>query len=170
MRKRLWRFLLIHKVFANATRTIAWLGEGNAKTDAAMDFLSSDRDVNVDDPSLTKGSSNANKRAVQSILQSPWFSRLWVVQEVIVSPEIELLYGHKSIMWPVLVSLFDIGIKDHTVLQELFPGTNLMDFQNSPFLGVLSMNDAREIFKRKHELDTNISDPTLQWKRLPRTS
>jgi hypothetical protein len=48
---------LIHKLFANATRTIAWLGEGNAKTDAAMDFLSYDRDVNVDDPSVMNRSS-----------------------------------------------------------------------------------------------------------------
>jgi hypothetical protein len=147
---------LIHKVFANATRTIAWLGKGNAKTDAAMNFLSSNRDVNVDDPSLTKGSSNAHQRALQAILQSPWFNRLWVLQEVIVSPEIELLYGHKSIMWPVLVSLFDICIKDHTVVQELFPETNLMEFQYSPFWGVITMNGARETFKRKHELELGL--------------
>jgi hypothetical protein len=146
---------LIHKVFANATKTIAWLGEGSAKTDAAMDFSSSNRDVNVDDPSLTKGSSNAHRRALQSIVQSPWFNRLWVLQEVIVSTEIELLYGHKSIMWPVLVSLFEICFADNALafVQEFFPGTKLMEFPQSPFLGILSMNAARKTFKRMHELE-----------------
>jgi hypothetical protein len=44
--------------------------------------------------------------ALDKLLQRNWFKRLWVLQEVAVSPNIQLLRGTESITWDVLPPSF----------------------------------------------------------------
>jgi hypothetical protein len=107
---------LMRDIFQRSERTIAWLGDSSLDSDLAIDYCSrlllsifSDKSVatldspdqaplRLFDPRL-KPSSNEPSRAeavaLTRLLKRPWFSRVWVVQEVGVSDEVVAMCGTK---------------------------------------------------------------------------
>ena len=84
-------------IYASATRTIVWLGERSADSDVAMDFIGSIRQRTLD---KLEGDSDANSiplRAVTDLMRRRWWTRIWVVQEALMSRRVIVQCGERKV-------------------------------------------------------------------------
>lgn len=102
---------LMGKVFSNSRRTIIWLGLEDRHPKQASRLLEKIRAVSPElrydkeilrkvDSLLqeSRGLSNC-KAALESTLHRPWFSRAWVIQELILSSSFITLVGQIKVEW-----------------------------------------------------------------------
>ncbi|KAK4555648.1 hypothetical protein LTR86_007401 [Recurvomyces mirabilis] len=94
------------RIYSKAQRTIIWLGEHDASSRQAMtfvaqilnpDFLS--RDTWLDDQRIL---------ALGRFLTRPWFSRRWIVQEVILAKESTMVVGSSQVHFTDIVDAVEI--------------------------------------------------------------
>jgi len=43
-------------------------------------------------------------RAISSMMQSPWWSRIWVIQELVLAPQASIFYGHLTAPWSMVAN------------------------------------------------------------------
>ena len=88
-------------IYAGASQVLVWLGEGDSETNAALKFAiqhnnfldsTTPRETFATHRFLTEPKLPQILRGYSTIFQSPWWSRVWVVQEVVV-PEMPPLIG-----------------------------------------------------------------------------
>ncbi len=95
--------LLIPQIVQGASETIVWLGLSTEDSDFAMDF------VGRYDEFITKGLEGsailALKQALISLFTRPWWSRVWVVQEAILSKSVVAICGSSSTPFEKFVGL-----------------------------------------------------------------
>lgn len=85
---------MMRDIFASADKTIAWLGLSDSNSRLVMNAIR--------DPSGTSEGRNDEwviQKAVESIVQRPYFERMWVIQEVFVSRKIQVLCGPQVCWW-----------------------------------------------------------------------
>ncbi|KAI7083247.1 hypothetical protein KC356_g7716 [Hortaea werneckii] len=103
-------------IFRGARKVIVWLGEDYEDSRAGMQLARQLCAVakrphvyNLDVGDLeTHGlPKRGHKRwkALAAILQRPWFWRTWVVQEVVLNPNVELVLGAAALTWAELESV-----------------------------------------------------------------
>ncbi|EPE31525.1 hypothetical protein GLAREA_12281 [Glarea lozoyensis ATCC 20868] len=64
---------------------------------------------------------SARLLALIELLHHPWFSRIWVVQEVAVAPSAVILYGNQSFKWDYFTLLVDVlGVDAVSEVSSLF--------------------------------------------------
>lgn len=88
---------LMGDIFASATRTMVWLGEKSADSDVAMDFIGSLRQWT---PIQLDSGSDADQiilRAVTDLMRRNWWTRIWVVQEALMSRRAVVQCGEKQV-------------------------------------------------------------------------
>ena len=73
-------------------------------------------------------------RSFERLLSRPWFSRVWVFQEAVLSPEIRLLYNKSTLSWEELSEACQL-VEDFQIAIETSRGQPL-------HLPVVTMNDA----------------------------
>lgn len=100
---------LMGQIYSNATQVLVWLGPD--QTDSASDsfgfvFRASQRSIPMD--------SVSTREALWELAQSEWFSRLWVVQELLLSRSAIFNWGHERIDFDYL----------KTPLQRVFESQN----------------------------------------------
>ena len=88
---------MMGNIFASATRTIVWLGEKSADSDMAMDFIGSLRQGTLgqlDDDSKIE---RTCRRAINGLMQRQWWTRIWVIQEALMSRRVMVQCGEKRV-------------------------------------------------------------------------
>lgn len=105
---------MMREVYRQARRVLIWLGEeGEGDTLEPLIKLAQ-KLATVDVSRLPKdrvgrqkslGFEDAHILSLSSLLERPWFRRVWVVQEVAVASEAILYCGHKSLTWEGLCSI-----------------------------------------------------------------
>ena len=104
------------KIFKGARKVIVWLGEDYDDSKAGMQLakqllsiaryqpVSGLSPADLDAHGLPK---RGHKRwnALSAILRRPWFWRTWVVQEVVLNPNVELVLGPSMLTWDELESV-----------------------------------------------------------------
>ncbi|KAK3386470.1 heterokaryon incompatibility protein-domain-containing protein [Podospora didyma] len=135
--------LMMREIFEGAVQTIIWLGEENmaesqsdtsTTTKSALRCIEALRRPPADYPS--SDAESWDLKALSRLLSRPWFSRVWVYQEVMVSKQLLMLCGAEKIGWGRLYRAclsvrdrnLDIGFRDHEPL----------------YTSVLIMQEARE--------------------------
>lgn len=108
---------LMGTIYRQARQVLGWLGEPTEDSEIGIEFLSflgnSERNPSFDSApafqELTEGIHGEDKlaylfspdgkhmKAADRLLQRPWFRRLWVVQEVLLSSSLQLRCGQRSI-------------------------------------------------------------------------
>ena len=87
---------LMGDIFASATRTIVWLGENSADSDVAMDFIGSLRQRTLDEQD-----DNSKKRTfwreINELMERKWWTRIWVIQEALMSRQVLVQCGGKRV-------------------------------------------------------------------------
>ncbi|KAK0739907.1 heterokaryon incompatibility protein-domain-containing protein [Apiosordaria backusii] len=99
---------LVSTIYTRAINTIVWLGDGDSNMAAAFDFLNGVPDLiqhtsaircpeDFERLSLPHPDS-ATWKGVWDLVRRPWFQRLWIYQEVILSQDITIACGgpHKA--------------------------------------------------------------------------
>ncbi|KAH9213670.1 heterokaryon incompatibility protein-domain-containing protein [Leptodontidium sp. 2 PMI_412] len=121
------------RIFALARHTIIFLGEGTPPSDQVMDVLcraAHSTSCSSECSALVNNTpSRANKRsklpdvpedirllADQTILQRPWFTRVWVLQELVLSLDPWIQVGLKRVRWDLFAGmLINPRIPEHRI-------------------------------------------------------
>ena len=141
-------------IYGRANRVIVWLGDASQDSDNIMDEIFMESTVDGLEPMqaiITRNelpviglpdSSDNVWLAIGNLLTRSWFSRLWIVQEVVLGQEIDVLCGRSSVAWEQLV-LFSSSIRE-AGLQTLCYGANLVDeTRTNGFAGLRFIEDLR---------------------------
>ncbi|KAF2192390.1 HET-domain-containing protein [Zopfia rhizophila CBS 207.26] len=106
--ERGYQVSLMKDIFQKSKRTVVWLGEESDETDAAIKLMKELASLFTDPRGHTGWTHEAGNipplydpawRAFANLLQRPWFQRAWIVQEVSVTRDIQVVCGKASISW-----------------------------------------------------------------------
>ena len=94
---------LMWAIYAQASKTLACLGDDSSDSGIAMDFIAADyKNLSSKHESRpcvgpkSGGPISSHQTAIRNMLRRPWFESVWVLQEVKFAPEIEVLCGDRS--------------------------------------------------------------------------
>ena len=95
----------MRRVYSEAARVIVWLGKGSDKADGAFKLLASipafleeyssripESDGNPELPAL-------DLEVLNAVGESPWWTRAWCLQEIVMAKEASLYLGSASLDW-----------------------------------------------------------------------
>jgi hypothetical protein len=99
---------LMRLIYGSASRVVIWLGEGDAGTDQAMQFIRADTETGqwrVGDPipeSMRQLARTFAARGaiyhLRKVFDRPWWNRIWIVQELAMSNAEPLVcLGHEQV-------------------------------------------------------------------------
>ena len=164
------------RIYSQARQVLIWLGEETEHDSEAFDAMSQ---INVILP--TPPSTRAETHAINSLeyyaeavaslprkslfqmgslLQRPWFQRVWVIQEVVVARSAQLFNGAKSVAWSVFAEAAEKIISYE--LQSLFVASDLAmsAFRNIVFIRSNTSEPRRPFLELLcHARDFNSTDP-----------
>ncbi|KAK0106269.1 hypothetical protein ONS96_003909 [Cadophora gregata f. sp. sojae] len=123
---------LMRRIYTETSRCFVWLGQFSEEEvklgiEALMRLEQHRRadeiSTKVDPFALTKSinrwirSSPAieSLEALKALVESPWFSRVWVIQEITFPPCVTILYGYTTLDWD-----FTIAALDHVGMLSLY--------------------------------------------------
>jgi Heterokaryon incompatibility protein (HET) len=84
------------RIYASAAVVMIWLGEETKDTYLAFEAI---RNLAHNSTNITRALTPSQITAIEKILLNPWFTRTWVVQEVVLSNEAYLMCGSQQISW-----------------------------------------------------------------------
>ncbi|PWY84033.1 TPR-like protein [Aspergillus eucalypticola CBS 122712] len=101
---------MMRDIYAGAELTVVWLGQATDSSDLAIEYIAN--------PGLpAQETKSALEKALQSLLEQPYWSRIWIVQELMLAKDVMLYCGTKSFSWHQLASLRQ-EIKTHVVYHD----------------------------------------------------
>lgn len=92
---------LLREIFQKAFKVVVYLGKATKDSSVALDFIKSAENKLL----ISKGVDavdESRKRALTSLFARPYFSRLWVIQEVVQAKRLEVFCGQDSVLLPNL--------------------------------------------------------------------
>ena len=120
-------------IFASATRTIVWLGEKSADSDVAMDFIESLGQGTSDQLKGDWSMEQTRWPAINDLMQRKWWTRIWVVQEALMSRRVIVQCGEKRADIVKFVKFMDR--KEYPLRHQPEKSKQLFE---TPFKGILS--------------------------------
>jgi Uma2 family endonuclease len=93
---------LMSKIYSQAAGVVIYLGEATENSDLAVDFI-----VECDSPtsgtsSLSYPKSGQLIQALNRFFRRPWFTRVWVIQEVTLPGSGTAYCGKKTLAWSAI--------------------------------------------------------------------
>ncbi|KAF5566543.1 heterokaryon incompatibility het-6 [Fusarium phyllophilum] len=93
---------LMARIYKNASQVLVYLGRGTPDSDAAMRCIRE-----IDEPSNDDGYGavetsaiiQQNQIAVSNLFKKPWFSRVWVLQEITFAQKATVICGDYQLSW-----------------------------------------------------------------------
>ena len=135
--------LLMRDIYRKATRTFIWLGVESENSTAGLDLATTLYEASQSgakkDGAKQSWWPTANHdqlttvprktwKAFFDLLNRPWFTRAWVVQEVVVSSNLWVVCGNKVIHWSVLVVAILYVVQSQAWVLEYYGMPNLNAF------------------------------------------
>ena len=126
---------LMSTIYQRAWSTLVWLGEEADNSDDAIDtllttktalqYFEDGRAPNAEDfERLFLPASDSPKwQALGKLMRRPWFQRVWIIQEVVLSQQIIVMCGTRCISWADL-ALFSFCMIDNDFEQYLYSHGN----------------------------------------------
>jgi hypothetical protein len=177
---------LMGKIYTLAERTIVWLGEEtftSARGFEAIDFLSHrmlnglvfQHESHAQAQPLNLFSSLADHWRIISyttalvwLLQNPYFSRIWIIQELVLSNNIEFRHGNKTVSMEYFeaaaATLLNIGPKSSTNLNTILAIRSLIQHHSRVDPKDLASR-FRELVAERFDLDYGIFSLMLLFRR-----
>lgn len=111
---------MMGEIYRNARAVVIWLGQGDSNVEDAINKLSElSRAPLVQDPKVYQ-------LALERVVRLEYFSRRWIIQELVMNHDATLLYSNASISW----------IRFQTVFRSL-QGT-MDSIENNDYLNIVS--------------------------------
>ncbi|EMR81044.1 hypothetical protein ACHAPC_000969 [Botrytis cinerea] len=105
---------LMGRIYKHAFNTVIWLGRWESSSDSAVQLLKNINvtlqfiQVNIDFKNFERmqlpRSDSETWHALWRFLSHPWFTRLWIIQEVMLSSNPWIMCGDNLLMWDVFSS------------------------------------------------------------------
>ncbi|KAH6722940.1 heterokaryon incompatibility protein-domain-containing protein [Leptodontidium sp. MPI-SDFR-AT-0119] len=135
---------LMRDVYPAAKSTIAWLGDSTPITDEALEFIVTlntalkkfehDGVVNISRSSLLHSEGcewpSSSWKALSTLLEHPWFRRVWILQEMALASQVEIVCGKRSVPWLLLA--FIVVQIEHNGLMALLMITENGELNRGP--------------------------------------
>jgi hypothetical protein len=80
-------------IYNSASRVVVWLGQGSRKIMSAFNHLST---ISADQKTKI---SNAHESAFNDLCLNTYWTRIWIIQELVMAAEIVLMYGTAQLEW-----------------------------------------------------------------------
>ncbi|KAI1042168.1 hypothetical protein LB505_002980 [Fusarium chuoi] len=93
---------LMSRIYSQAARVVVYLGESADDSDLAIEFIMECYDPSPDNSSLSFPRSDTLMDALRNFFLRPWFTRVWVIQEVFLSSEKTVYCGEREIPWSAM--------------------------------------------------------------------
>ena len=87
---------LMRKIYAGASKVIIYLGGVSADSEIAINYL---RETTASSSIPGRVIDQNSRAALRSLFSRPYFSRLWVIQEVVLAKRLEIVCGQHSVSW-----------------------------------------------------------------------
>ncbi|CZR68417.1 uncharacterized protein PAC_18316 [Phialocephala subalpina] len=166
------RMLSIYKA---ATKVVVWLGLSNEGAVAALDkmnefigfYINSNKPLDESAKEFVTDMDNARRTIyqIQDLMRRPWFSRVWIVQEVAAAKEILYLCGSQSAPGQLLPSIVDAI--DNTTLKDLRKSVDEgIDWESDQGTFIMLQHDVNWIAIRFFKLLESVTrqvDPPPLW-------
>ena len=108
-------------IYNDARRVCVWLGEGGPSTETALSFVSSILDLDSFDRLVADQNSVKDWHALWELMNSPWFSRRWVIQEIALAKEATVHCGKaKPVQWRDFANAVALFGSRYHQIRELF--------------------------------------------------
>ncbi|KAH8780807.1 heterokaryon incompatibility protein-domain-containing protein [Hyaloscypha finlandica] len=153
------------KVYETATHTIIFLGEGDPSVEMMLSGVLSQRD---EAPSSSLNIHDELIQALNYLLRSPWFYRVWIFQELVLSRDPRIVYGALQFPWSmfceVMKSVIDYLQDTGLELPELYARSSLSSRLGPSLQERLSLHQRIDIVLKMNEarLESLIRDSRLQ--------
>ncbi|KAF2749909.1 HET-domain-containing protein [Sporormia fimetaria CBS 119925] len=100
---------MMRDIYAQSSRVIIWLGKETKATASAFDFVRRFSVVEAGsstalwEAQLRSNSWRKNRREFAKILRHEWWTRAWILQEVVVGSNVVMQRGSNQVRWEALV-------------------------------------------------------------------
>lgn len=95
---------LMGLIYRSAQAVIVWLGKTAVQSDYAFSFAEKVAAVEASQVKSICAEWSSWQPALQEMMRSRWWSRVWIVQEVVLAPNVLVRSGHYKIAWQTLVT------------------------------------------------------------------
>lgn len=95
---------MMSRIFRKATSTFIWLGEPSDRDQVVADYLCKEHD-RIDTQSTGSELKRVSIEALRHFFERPWFRRLWILQEAILSKQPIVHYGRFEIPFSSVLRL-----------------------------------------------------------------
>lgn len=117
-------------IYSGATQVCVWLGEASATSHLAISFIETLRRLETFDKLLEDPNRSPEWNAFFELARRPWFGRRWIVQEIAVARQAELLCGDDSVKWEEFADAVSLFASNSEYIRQLF--NKLEQFQFHP--------------------------------------
>ncbi|KAF2107441.1 heterokaryon incompatibility protein-domain-containing protein [Lophiotrema nucula] len=87
---------IMHRIYRRARAVVAWLGAASNNTDIAMDLISRIGGHRLE---VIRAWTEENSSAVRALFARPYWSRIWIIQEIHCNNDVIFLCGEKEAKW-----------------------------------------------------------------------
>lgn len=118
-------------IYSQAQSVSIWLGSGKPETKETFEFLYSILDLRVLDRLIRTQETPMKWVLVLNLLKNRWFSRRWIVQELVLAKTATVHWGQEVMLWSDFaeaIALFMTKIHD---IQEILRNIDLPSPQSS---------------------------------------
>lgn len=162
-------------IYGNAERVCIWLGEANESSRTALRFIKNEVSHLQSFDTLCD-SQDASKKWISllDLMQRPWFSRRWVVQELALAQKAVIYCGHDRISWKKFAIAVELLVEVETAthrLSEVMKKDRQYQYIPSYFefvsaLGASLLVDANERLFRDDK-ETTLAEVSIHGKQDP---
>lgn len=111
---------MMSQIYGAATSVLIWLGDGDEKSKLALDFIKNDVLKLWEFDKLCDDKSTAPKwDALIALMKRPWFSRRWVVQEIVLANSAMLQVGMDTMTWQEFADAVSLFVEVETATHRL---------------------------------------------------
>ncbi|KAI9869595.1 MAG: hypothetical protein M1830_005317, partial [Pleopsidium flavum] len=107
---------LMGRIYGKAQNVVVWLGDEDDNSRAGLKLARKILGLAVKTPDIVlqgdnleslglPGRNSKEWRALGAFLRRPWFKRVWVIQEVVMSSKAVVMCGQESLQWDEMVKL-----------------------------------------------------------------
>ncbi|KAJ3576913.1 hypothetical protein NPX13_g3556 [Xylaria arbuscula] len=90
-------------LYSKAERVIVWMGDKREEDYHALDLLNKLQGPSEGPPAWDTSANDDLWNGINNFLQRPWFTRTWIIQELVLGRKVSVMCGNSEIGWDELI-------------------------------------------------------------------
>jgi hypothetical protein len=119
LREKTAQVSMMDEIYSEAESVCVWLGAGNPETGETFDFLRQILDLRVFDRVIKSKETPRHWMLVVNLLKTHWFSRRWVIQELVLAKSATVHWGSQVMVWSDFAEAIALFMTKLTEIQEI---------------------------------------------------